>query len=217
MPLLFADLDNTVSDRAASLDAWLDEYLADRYGGVDQSLKAALIEADGDGVRPKKATAADFARLLNLTDAEQGQIIAVLRAGTLRHLRATPGHNEALDRARAAGWIPLIVTNGNVAQQEAKVEILDLAAHVDGMVVSEGVGVAKPDPEIFRIAAASVGGDLADAWMIGDQAGSDIAGADAAGIRSIWLRRGRDYPADQPTPTAIADSFAEAIDLVISS
>lgn len=216
MPLLFVDLDNTLSDRAESLRRWVGLYLTERYGHVDEALAAEMERVDGDGLRDKAAVAAEMAELLGLSDAERDEFIVELRRGTLALLEATPGINETLDKARAAGFLPYIVTNGKVPQQEGKVAKLGLSDHVAGMVVSEGVGIRKPDPEIFHVAARQAGSTLAGAWMIGDAAESDIEGAAAAGLRSVWLRRGRDYPDGFARPTLIADSFAEAVDLVLS-
>lgn len=53
--------------------------------------------------------------------------------------------------------------------------------------------------------------------MVGDTAAADIAGAQAAGIRSIWLSRGREWPDDQEPPTAIAATSAQAVDIVLVS
>lgn len=216
MPLLFVDLDNTMSDRAASFQRWARNYLTARFGEADEGLVAEMERADGDGLRSKPAVAADLAELLGLSDAERDEIIVVLRAGTLAELQPTPGITEALDAASASGYTPFIVTNGNQAQQEGKVALLGLAPHVAGIVVSEGVGIAKPDPEIFRIAAREAGQTLAGAWMIGDSAESDIVGAAAAGLDSVWLRRGRAYPADVVRPTLMADSFVEAVGQVLA-
>ena len=149
MPMLFVDLDNTISDRASSFRRWAHTYLTDRFGRADEQLISAMVVADGDGLRHKPEVAADLARLLDLTPAEQAEIIVVLRAGTLDELQPTPGIIESLDAARAAGFEPFIVTNGRPSQQEGKIAKLGLADHVAGMVVSEAVGVAKPDPEIF--------------------------------------------------------------------
>lgn len=217
MPLLFVDLDNTLSDRAGSFRRWAHTYLTRRYGHAEQDLIDQMELADGDGLRDKAAVSADLAALLGLSAAEQAEIISVLRAGTLAELAPTPGITAALDAASAAGYQPFIVTNGKVTQQERKVEKLGLAAHVVGMVISEGVGAQKPDPEIFRIAAAEAGQHLAGAWMIGDSPAADIVGAAAAGIDSVWLRRGREYPAGFPRPTEIADSFVEAVGLVLNA
>lgn len=217
MPLLFVDLDNTISDRAASLRAWAVDYLTERFGEASDEMVEAMVLADGDGLTNKAEAAAAYAQVLGLDADEQAQIIKVMRAGTLARLAPTPGIAEALDRAAASGYTPFIVTNGRVSQQEGKVARLGLAEHVAGMVVSEGVGVSKPDPEIFRIAAAQAGQTLAGAWMIGDSAEADIQGAAAAGLDSVWLRRGRSYPSGVTRPTLMADSFAEAVDLVLNA
>lgn len=217
MPLLFVDLDNTISDRVAAFRRWAESYLADRYGLVDPTLVDEMERIDGDGLRDKKMVADDLAQLLELSASEHEQIVAVLRAGSLAELRQSPGHNEALDKAHAAGYLPFIVTNGVVAQQEGKIAKLGLAEHIIGNVISDGVGVRKPNPEIFRIAARRAGYTLAGAWMIGDSAEADVEGAAAAGIDSVWLRRGRVYPEGLARPTLIADSFIEAIDLVLAN
>lgn len=217
MPLLFVDLDNTLIDRAASVTRWAEAYLTDRYGNADPELVAAMIRADGDGLRPKPDVAADLATLLGLSAGEEADVITVLRAGVLEHLRPDPAIVPALTRASAAGFVPFVVTNGNVAQQENKMRLMDLNDHVAGTVVSEGVGVRKPDPAIFHLATEAARGSLDGAWMIGDSAEADVAGAANAGLPNVWLRRGRDYPVNTPRPTAIADSFPEAVELVLAS
>lgn len=55
------------------------------------------------------------------------------------------------------GWSAVIVTNGRVRQQEAKLRNTGLDQLVDGWVVSEKLGHKKPQPEIFTAAAATVG------------------------------------------------------------
>lgn len=217
MPMLFVDLDNTLTDRASAFRRWADLYLTERYGCTDPALLSEMERIDGDGLRDKAAVAADAASLLGLSDDERDGYVAVLRAGSLAQLRPTPGITEALDKAARAGLVPYIVTNGKVEQQEGKVAKLGLAGHVAGMVVSEGVGIRKPDPEIFRVAAQDAGQTLAGAWMIGDAAESDIEGAAAAGIDSVWLRRGRAYPEGFTRPTLMADSFPEAVDLALAN
>ena len=78
MPMLFVDLDNTISDRASSFRRWAHTYLTDRFGRADEQLISAMVVADGDGLRHKPEVAADLARLLDLTPAEQAEIIVVL-------------------------------------------------------------------------------------------------------------------------------------------
>jgi putative hydrolase of the HAD superfamily len=56
---------------------------------------------------------------------------------------------------------------------------------VDAIVDSGVVGVAKPDPEIFAYALAALGVEPENAAYVGDSCRLDLAGAEAAGIRSF--------------------------------
>ena len=209
MPLLFLDLDNTLVDRAGAFRTWAAAYLRER--GDSPDLLEEMVVADGDGLHHQPGVAAAITRLLGLAPHEQDAIITTLRAGVVRHLQLVPDAEAALAAARAAGWRPFIVTNGVVAQQEAKIHTLGLDALVDGWVVSDGVGFTKPDPRIFDVAAERAGGELAGAWMIGDSAEADIAGAHAAGLASVYLSRGREWTPDIEPPTAFADSLLDAV------
>lgn len=94
------------------------------------------------------------------------------------------------ERAKVA-----VVTNNLLAEQRDKLAALGLAGHVDELVASEEIGVAKPEPGIFRVALARLGCSADEAVMVGDSWESDVAGARAAGIRAVWLnRRGRPCP-----------------------
>lgn len=127
-----------------------------------------------------------------------------------------PAVPESLTAARDAGWIPVVVTNGAVRQQERKLRHTGLDRLVSGWVISEGAGVRKPDRRIFQLAAEQVSVPIEGAWMIGDSAAADIGGAHNAGLRSVWLHRGRPWPDLEFAPTAQAGGVVEAIAAVIS-
>ncbi|WP_232828681.1 HAD family hydrolase [Kribbella monticola] len=55
------------------------------------------------------------------------------------------------------------------------------------MALSEEAGVRKPDPAIFELAAARCGATLVGGWMVGDHPAYDIAGGNAAGLRTILV------------------------------
>lgn len=213
MSLLLVDLDNTLVDRSAAFAAFAREYVASRSRGPEDA--AWLVETDGDGFTPRDAVAGAVRERFGLDDVGTTELIAVLRAGFVEWLVPDPDVAAALERARAVGWTVVVVTNGPERQQQRKIDHVGLRSLVSGVVVSEAVGIRKPDPRIFRLAARSVGGGLTGAWMIGDSAEGDVGGAHAVGINSVWLRRGRTWPADLTPPTAIADSFGEAVHLVL--
>ena len=60
-----------------------------------------------------------------------------------------------------------------------------MSALFQRVVISQEVGVAKPDPAIFQIA---LGGTAPDrALMIGDGISSDVLGANRAGVDVCWF------------------------------
>jgi putative hydrolase of the HAD superfamily len=214
VPLLLLDLDNTLVDRAAAYHRWAVTFVhehGDRPGDLEW-----LIEADGDGFTPRELVAERIRDRFGLGTTDRAAVLRTLRLGLVEQLTLDPGVPEALDRARAAGWTLVVVTNGTVEQQERKLRRTGLDTQVAGWVISEGAGIRKPDPRIFRLAAQRAGRPLEGAWMIGDCIERDIGGAQACGLRSVWLRRGRVWPADAVPPTAIADTLPEAVDHVLA-
>lgn len=108
-----------------------------------------------------------------------------------------------------------LVTNGPVATQRPKIERFGLGQHMDVLIVSEEVGVAKPDPAIFRIALARLGTKPATTLYVGDSIENDLLGATAAGMPFIWInRRDEPLPADVPPPLATIRQLAELPPLV---
>lgn len=90
-----------------------------------------------------------------------------------------------------AGRYPLtIISNGFKEVQYYKFEHSGLAKYFTHTIISEEVGINKPQPEIFRIALERNGITAAEALMIGDSYTSDIAGAKAADIDQLWIYEG---------------------------
>jgi putative hydrolase of the HAD superfamily len=82
---------------------------------------------------------------------------------------------------------------------------------VDGAVSSAEHGIAKPDPAIFEhaLALAGVGADAA--WHVGDSLDADVAGAQAAGVKPIYVARDGN-PA--PPGVVVIDELDELLGLL---
>ena len=79
-----------------------------------------------------------------------------------------------------------------------------------GVFTSGEVGVGTPDPAIFEMALDWLGVPASDAVMVGDSAKRDVAGALAAGIRSVWVNRnGTKWDHTAPRPDAEIASLDE--------
>ncbi|MBN1684708.1 MAG: HAD family hydrolase [Gammaproteobacteria bacterium] len=82
-----------------------------------------------------------------------------------------------------------IISNGNESQQYKKLEKLKLLDYFNPIVISEDLGVSKPDPRIFQEAAKCAQKPINECIYIGDRLESDAVGSVAAGMRGIWLNR----------------------------
>ncbi len=88
-----------------------------------------------------------------------------------------------------------LITNGQPTQR-VKVEAMGLTSLLEVMVISEEVGIKKPDPRIFRMALDRLGVDASEAVFVGDNLELDIAGARGVGMRALWLNPdGKEVPA----------------------
>ena len=77
---------------------------------------------------------------------------------------------------------------------------------VDGVFISEEMGVKKPAPEIFQRACGGIGIGGNGSWFVGDHPLLDIRGSAVLGMKSIWVRR------STPWPEAEAPCYALAVD-----
>ena len=210
------DLDNTLADRDGAFRAWARWVAHERLGlndlpAIDEAV-TALIALDADGRTPKNllfSTLKD--RYPHLTEDVNG-LAAAFRQQLLGHLPPLDAGAARLIDALDEGGIPWgIVTNGS-ASQLRKVETLGLACRAACIVVSEEVGVRKPDPAIFHAAAARIGIAPAGIMVVGDHPEADVTGAARAGMQTAWLRRGREWPAHvEAIPDVIVDAFDELL------
>ena len=208
MPLLLLDLDNTLLDRAAAFRAWAEDFLR-TVGAPAEDLEWVLgIDADGltdrwDVAESLKERYRLRSPLIDLVDS--------MRDGVLHNTRLDPLVACALRIAGDAGWVPVVVSNGTTRQQEEKIRRTGLDRYLAEWVISEEAGVSKPNPRIFGIAAERVRMRLAGAWMVGDSPEADIGGANALGLPSVWLHRGRPWIDVRYAPTRTADGAIAAL------
>jgi putative hydrolase of the HAD superfamily len=208
VPLLFLSLDNTLLDRAGAFIAWGKGFLADI--GAPESDIHWLTSTDADGL-VSRWDLADAMRQRYRLPVTAVDIVAAIREGILAHLRLDPMVAFALRIAEDSGWVPVVVTNGAALDQEAKVRRSGLDKCVADWVISEEVGVRKPNPRIFQIAADRVRMRPDGAWLVGDSPEVDIGGADAIGVPSVWIHRGRQWLEPRFRPTRIADGAIAAL------
>jgi HAD superfamily hydrolase (TIGR01549 family) len=212
VPLALFDLDNTLADRAAAFDRWIDVFVT-RFGlGPDAS--EWMLSIDGDGITPRPVLLLGAIEEFGL-DASVDDLVDWYATSYIECFVRESASIDAVVALKDAGWKVGVVTNGPSAQQMAKLRQTELDGVVDAVVVSESFGVSKPDAAIFREAARRCGVDLGG-WMIGDSLSADIAGGARCGLRTIWMSRGRDVPTNGPTPDVVVTSIPDAVAFLLS-
>src|SRR5581483_9447473 len=87
-----------------------------------------------------------------------------------------------LDVLEATGRVLGAITNGNFPFAQ-----LDVARRFAFVVHAEEVGELKPAPAAFRRALELSGGDPSRWVHVGDGLDTDVEGAQASGMRSVWI------------------------------
>ena len=212
MPLLLLDLDDTIADREAAFAAWARAQAA-RWAPDDGDAVAFLVEQDASGYRPREELFALLAERYALREPVEALVADFREALRAALPPVAEDVKQRLLALRAAGWKIAVVTNGGADSQAGKIDQLELLPLLDACCISGALGIRKPDPRIFQIAAERCGETLDGAWMVGD-AEVDIVGAHRAGIASIWLHRGREWSREDVRPDHVADDLAGALELL---
>jgi putative hydrolase of the HAD superfamily len=158
--------------------------------------------------------------------------------GFYRQVLADLGHHEGMDLADAlfrafsdpAGYRlfddvrPALealagrgITLGVVSNFEPWLEDVLALQGVDhlfaAVAISGKLGVAKPDPEIFKLALEQAGATPAGSLHVGDQPVNDVAAARAVGITPVLIDRFARYP--DPGDAHRVEDLTELVALVM--
>jgi putative hydrolase of the HAD superfamily len=172
-------LDVSEEEAARAIAAEIAYYRAHLDDGRDDAALATLRRRCAEVLRsalPERAAA------LAVDDVVEA-LLASLR------FTAFPDARPALESARRRGQRLVVVSNWDVSLVGV-LRNLELEPLLDGIVTSAAVGARKPSPAIFEqgLALAGVGAD--SAIHVGDTLDEDVAGARAAGVEPVLIRRG---------------------------
>jgi putative hydrolase of the HAD superfamily len=101
------------------------------------------------------------------------------------------------------------ITNGN-----ADLRAIGLDHHFQAWVSAPQLGVAKPDPAIFRAGCKALDVAPWDAVYVGDDVLLDVQGAQEIGMRGVWMNRNgsNKHIEHGVVPDAIVRDFDELLD-----
>ena len=172
------------ADPGAALALWDD---------LEERHYHAYLAGSLDFAGQRRERARDFAAAHGVTLT--GPAAAAWFEAYFRHYRASwrlhPDALPCLDALAVAfrGVRIGLITNGESTPQGHKLADTGLSGRVEHVIASGSLGVAKPDPRIFRHACAVFGSAPEETVYVGDRLRTDAIGAAAAGLTGVWLDR----------------------------
>ncbi len=123
---------------------------------------------------------------------------------------------ELINVIKAKGKLVGIITNGPVKHQFNKINSLGLTSYVSGdhIFISDEVGVAKPNKQIFHHVAQKVNMIPSEILYIGDSWPNDVVAPMEAGWQAIWYNHRKRLPDTGHKPLAVIDHLLSIINIL---
>jgi 2-haloacid dehalogenase len=219
------DADNTLLDYDRAEREALDETLEEAapsvpretargvYREINQGYWRRFEEGAVTAADLKVGRFADFLAALGLDgDARAVALNYLERLGS----KAYPlPHADEVVRRLSAGAAVALVTNGLTGVQRGRVRRSGWASCFTAVLISEEMGIAKPDPRFFSTALEALGLPPEEVLCVGDNPVSDIGGAQAAGIDACWYApSGAAWTGPAPAPRMVIRDLRELLGLL---
>ncbi|GGK03710.1 HAD family hydrolase [Pseudomonas matsuisoli] len=220
LELITFDLDDTLWDIApvilnaeAALRAWLAretprlatlpvEHLAEirsRLVAADPALKHRISELRRRVLYTALIEAGYSAHDASTLAEAAFEVFLAARHNIELYPEAQPALEQLANRFRLA-----VLTNGN-----ADVRRLGLADYFEFALCAEDVGIGKPDPHPFQELLRRANVRPENAVHVGDNPVDDVAGAQAAGMGTVWFNPAGNAWGSGPPPDAVIGSLAD--------
>ncbi len=216
--LLF-DLDNTLIDREAAFTRFATCFYEDNLSALKSTTReeavAKMVAWDQDGYSDRGAMFAKWAQEWPEARLDPEKLLTWYRTEMKNHVQRDNDVNALLADLNSHRIPWGIVTNGNTTSQHVACRAAGLDQLAPFVIVSQQAGYRKPDPRIFRDAIDQTGIESPENVMfVGDNPRADIDGAKQFGMKTAWVRRGRQFPDDLQPPDLEIDHVAELRDIV---
>ncbi|MFN1834501.1 YjjG family noncanonical pyrimidine nucleotidase [Balneola sp. MJW-20] len=196
---IYFDLDDTLLDHKKAEKAGLSdvhdhfeeiqkvsmEELLDTYHRINKGLWEEYGKGDIDRHILHRRRFEETFRELKINTGLWEQAGKVYMNYYRNHWEWIEGAKEAYERI--AEKFPVgIITNGFAETQKLKIDQFRLKETAKQIIISEELGVMKPDPQIFRHAEEKAGAGPEEILYVGDSLTSDVIGGSNAGWSVAW-------------------------------
>ena len=212
------DLDDTLADRERARDRFfsflLNTYFPDlKPEGTPWAERMDMLRGLDRGGRGSKVAIHDY--LFGKRPVMPVTAFVELMRSRLATYTSWADGAESLLRCLQTRKHPMaVVTNGSESQRD-KFEALEASRYFEAVFISGEVGIAKPDPRIFRLALSRLNAAPGRSVFVGDSLEHDIAGARSAGMMTVYIRKEEAEDPDDALCDLVVSDLRELSDLVI--
>ncbi|MBQ7230141.1 MAG: HAD family hydrolase [Oscillospiraceae bacterium] len=111
----------------------------------------------------------------------------LFRISSLDYIRLYPHALEALAKLREKGYRLWLLSNAQAIFTAYELRLLGLGDQLDGIYLSSDYQCRKPDLRFYQALISDRGLDVSKTLMIGNDRQTDIAGAKAAGMATLYM------------------------------
>lgn len=176
------------------------------YQNVNKPLWVDYQNGDITAAQLKHTRFESWAQKLNTTTADLNSSFLEAMADICSLL---PGAKELMESLVGKAQVG-IITNGFTELQAIRLKRTGMDQYIKHVVISEEVGVAKPDHGIFQHTFERIGNPCKSrVLMVGDNLHSDILGGLNFGIETCWLNSHGANTVEHITPHYTVSSLTE--------
>lgn len=209
MKFAFFDLDNTLTDRRATVSAYADYFLSEfreclKNGVSIEHLSSAFNELDKGGYEAHEIRSAAISTLdIWRNPKAPEELSSHWQNWVPANALPMKGMAECLKEMLEMDFRLCLVSNGQSKNQRDKVKKLSLDSYFEKIVISEEVGYKKPDSRIFRLALKEMDCRAEESFFIGDHPANDYMGSTELGFTGIWIEGAHPWPGTHDKPLSI--------------
>ena len=111
----------------------------------------------------------------------------LFRISSLDYIRLYPGVLDALAKLRKQGYRLWLLSNAQAIFTAYELQLLGLGDQLDGIYLSSNYQCRKPDLRFYQALISDRDLDVTRTLMIGNDRKTDIAGAKAAGMATLYM------------------------------
>lgn len=215
---IFFDLDGTLLNRDESVKQFihdqhlrLSSYLSDI--NIDDYVKR-FIQLDDHGYVWKDKVYKQIVDEFSIEGITAEELLEDYLTYFQFHCIGFEHLHELLENLRKENYKLAIISNGFGTFQMNNIKALKIENYFDSIIISENVGIKKPNPNIFLQGLSVLNVSPHESIFVGDHPENDIHAPSKLGLKTIWKKN---HHYDPVAADYMIDDLLEVLDIVMSN